>query len=199
MFKNDITSRILHCERSELLIHFSRTKVNKKAKNSKFGEFLKTQSLRSNSVTREVNLNRTKIDGKMLIWKNSNATFWVSFKHCVRYKIIPKLFGHTVLASIFALLENLKRKWWQFFAISFFPFRLLFLSFSPDCMIEVVLSISLSHQRGRLIVVVLNKAKILYRTSKKLHFFFPYTKLLLIKFYRRLMMTNSRTLHFTVD
>ena len=89
----------------------------------------------------------------------------------MRYKIIPKLFGHTVLASIFALLENLKRKWWQFFAISFFPFRLLFLSFSPDCMIEVVLSISLSHQRGRLIVVVLNKAKILYRTSKKLHFF----------------------------
>ena len=88
----------------------------------------------------------------------------------MRYKIIPKLFGHTVLASIFALLENLKRKWWQFFAISFFPFRLLFLSFSPDCMIEVVLSISLSHQRGRLIVVVLNKAKILYRTSKKLHF-----------------------------
>ena len=43
---------------------------------------MKTQSLRSNSVTREVNLNRTKIDGKMLIWKNSNATFWVSFKEC---------------------------------------------------------------------------------------------------------------------
>ena len=29
-----------------------------------FGEFLKTLSLRSNSVTRQVNFNRTKIGGK---------------------------------------------------------------------------------------------------------------------------------------
>ena len=44
-----------------------------------FGEFLKTWSLRSNSVTRQVNFNTTKISGKC---KNSNATFWVIFKQC---------------------------------------------------------------------------------------------------------------------
>ena len=41
--------------------------------------FLKTWSLRSNSVTRQVNFNRTKIGGKC---QNSNETFWVIFKHC---------------------------------------------------------------------------------------------------------------------
>ena len=44
-----------------------------------FGEFLKTWSLRSNSVTRQVSFNRTKIGGKC---QNSNATFWVIFKQC---------------------------------------------------------------------------------------------------------------------
>ena len=38
------------------------------------GEFLKTWSWRSNSVTRQVSFNRTKIGGKC---QNSNATFWV--------------------------------------------------------------------------------------------------------------------------
>ena len=44
-----------------------------------FGEFLKTWSLRSNSVTRQVSFNRTKIGGKC---QTSNATFWVIFKQC---------------------------------------------------------------------------------------------------------------------
>ena len=44
-----------------------------------FGEFLKTWSLRSNSVTRQVIFNGTKIGGK---WQNSIATFWVIFKQC---------------------------------------------------------------------------------------------------------------------
>ena len=47
-----------------------------------FGEFLKTWSLRSNSVTRQVSFNRTKIGGKCQNAKNSNATFWVIFKQC---------------------------------------------------------------------------------------------------------------------
>ena len=47
----------------------------------KFGEILKTWSLRSNSVTRQVSFNRTKIGGKC---QNSNATFWVIFKQCAR-------------------------------------------------------------------------------------------------------------------
>ena len=51
-----------------------------------FGEFLKTWSLRSNSVTRHVSFKRTKNGGK---WQNSklqNATFWVIFKQCVYLK-----------------------------------------------------------------------------------------------------------------
>ena len=54
-----------------------------------FGEFLKTWSLRSNSVTREVNFNRTKIGGT---YRNSNATFWIIFKQCklrTGYVIVP--------------------------------------------------------------------------------------------------------------
>ena len=46
-----------------------------------FGEFLKIWSLRSNSVTRHVTFNRTKIGGKR---QNSNATFLVIFKQCVQ-------------------------------------------------------------------------------------------------------------------
>ena len=38
-----------------------------------FGEFLKTWSLRSNSVTRQVNFNRSKISGKC---QNSKTEFW---------------------------------------------------------------------------------------------------------------------------
>ena len=40
-----------------------------------FGDFWKTWSLRSSSVTRKVPFNWTK-------FKNSKATFWVIFKHC---------------------------------------------------------------------------------------------------------------------
>ena len=50
-----------------------------------FGEFLKTWSFRSNSVTRHVTFNRTKIGGKC---QNSNATFWGIFKQCERGGII---------------------------------------------------------------------------------------------------------------
>ena len=46
-----------------------------------FGEFLKTWSLRSNSVTKQVTFNRTKIGVKCQNWKIKSATFWVIFKH----------------------------------------------------------------------------------------------------------------------
>ena len=72
LFENHRKSLIQHCERSEL-----RQKLIKNAKNGPFGEFLKTWSLRSNSVTRQVNFKRTKIGEKC---QNSNATFWVIFK-----------------------------------------------------------------------------------------------------------------------
>ena len=57
-----------------------------------FGELLKTSSLRSNSVTRQVNFNRTKIGAKC---QNANATFKVIFKQCdsVEYVTIQSLTG----------------------------------------------------------------------------------------------------------
>ena len=48
------------------------------AKHSHFGKFMKTWSLQSNSVTRQVNFNETKIE----TLKISNETFWVTFKQC---------------------------------------------------------------------------------------------------------------------
>ena len=112
-------------------------------------------------------------------------------KYCSINTNLSKFCVDTLYQHQCSLYERTSKENCDNFSL-FLLLPLPFLSFSPDCMIEVVLSISLSHQRGR--DVVLNKAKILYRTFKKLHFFFPYTKLLLTKFYRRLMMTNSRTL-----
>ena len=62
-------------------------KLIKNAKMVHFDEFLKTWSFRSNSVTRQLSFNRSKIGGKC---QNSNATFWVIFKHC-EYIIIHDL------------------------------------------------------------------------------------------------------------
>ena len=47
-----------------------------------FGEFLKIWSLRSNSVTRQISFNRTKIGGKCQNKINSNVTFWGIFEYC---------------------------------------------------------------------------------------------------------------------
>ena len=47
-----------------------------------FGKFLKTWSLRSNSVTKQVRLKKDKNWWKMPKFKSSNATFWVIFKQC---------------------------------------------------------------------------------------------------------------------
>ena len=69
-----------------------------------FGEFSKTWSLRSSSVTRQVSINRSKIEGKC---QNSNATFWEIFKHCVVLKISR---------SIVSLSTWLISKW-DFFAL----------------------------------------------------------------------------------
>ena len=75
-----------------------------------FGEFLKTWSLRSNSVTRQVSFNRTKIGGKC---QNSSATFWVIFKQCVLLKLFfvgstGKLesFHFDFLFSLFCWVES---------------------------------------------------------------------------------------------
>ena len=70
VFENHRKSRIQHCERSEVLLHFlNGRKFIKNAKMVNFGDFLKTWSLWSNSVTRQIIFNWTKIDGKC---QNSN-------------------------------------------------------------------------------------------------------------------------------
>ena len=77
MFENHRKSIIKHCERSEATCTFWVDKsCLKMPKMVHFGEFLKIWRLRSNSVTRQVSFNRTKIDGKC---QNSNGTFWVHF------------------------------------------------------------------------------------------------------------------------
>ena len=47
-----------------------------------FDEFMKTWSLRSNSVTRQVSFNRTKIGGKCQNSKVQMWQFWVIFQQC---------------------------------------------------------------------------------------------------------------------
>ena len=47
-----------------------------------FWSFLKIWSLWLNSVTRQINFKRTKIDRKCHNWKMQKATFWVIFEHC---------------------------------------------------------------------------------------------------------------------
>ena len=53
----------------------------KMPKIGQFGEFLKNWSLQSNSVTRQVNFDRTKISENVKIRK-LNATFLMIFKQC---------------------------------------------------------------------------------------------------------------------
>ena len=65
VFENHRKSLFQYCEWSELRLHFEWRKDHlKNAKNAQFREFLKTWRLRSNSATRQVNFNRTKIGGK---------------------------------------------------------------------------------------------------------------------------------------
>ena len=59
-----------------------------------FGAFLKTWSLLSNSVSRQVTLNRTKIVEKCQSWKIQNARFWVIFKHCAAFYYDCDIFKH---------------------------------------------------------------------------------------------------------
>ena len=72
MFENHRKSLIQHCEQSDK----SSLKMSKMVQ---FGEFLETSNLRSNSVTRQVSFNRTKIGGKCQNAKNSNATYSTNY------------------------------------------------------------------------------------------------------------------------
>ena len=77
VFENHRKSLFQYCERSELRLHFQWRKVHQKcAKNYQFGEFLKTWSLRSNSVTRQITFNRTKISRNATFSSNMNHMLW---------------------------------------------------------------------------------------------------------------------------
>ena len=78
--ENHRKSLIWYCERSEATFTFWLDKSSSKMPIMvHFGDFLKTWSLQSNSVTRLVTFNKSW--WKMPKLKNSNVTFWVIFKH----------------------------------------------------------------------------------------------------------------------
>ena len=67
VFENHRKSLIQHCERSDLRLQLSGKKLIKNVQKwSILGEFLNTLGLRSNSVTRQVSFNWSKIGGKCL-------------------------------------------------------------------------------------------------------------------------------------
>ena len=97
-----------------------------------FGEFLKTSSLRSNSVTRQVSFIEQKLVPK---FKNSNETFWVIFKQCdsVEYVTIQSLTGIFVTNWVKHCNGNPVRNWsWVKHQLSFLAnfFLLLHVSWS---------------------------------------------------------------------
>ena len=70
VWKSKKMSHLKHCERSELRLHFDWTKVDSKCqKCCILVSFLKTWNLMSNSGTRQVNFNRSKIGGNCQNWK----------------------------------------------------------------------------------------------------------------------------------
>ena len=85
VFENHRKSLIQHCERSELCLHFEGTKVNCKCqKIVHFCQFLKIWSLLSNSVTRQITFNRTKIVFicQKKSWKNSGNFVYNQATQC---------------------------------------------------------------------------------------------------------------------
>ena len=70
-----------------------------------FGEFLKTQLLRLNSDTRQVNFNSTKIDAKCQIPKSTMRHFGMISKHCA-LAFFP-FFENSKLSQVFSGKKNL--------------------------------------------------------------------------------------------
>ena len=86
VFENHRKSLIQHCE---LLLHFEWTKVIKNAKNSQFDKS-KTCYLRSNSVTRQITFNRTKIGEKCQNWKIQMRHLWM-FSNTVNLEVCGQI------------------------------------------------------------------------------------------------------------
>ena len=87
VFENHRKSLINIASEASYVYILSGQKFFKNAKKGQFCQFLENRSLRSNSDTRQVNFNLTKIGGKS---QNSNGTFWVIFKQRVDYYTIHK-------------------------------------------------------------------------------------------------------------
>ena len=120
-----------------------------------FGKFMKTWSLRSNSVTRQVTLNRTKIGWKCQNWntqvrhfkvifrhENSNETFslWlaniVKFYYPIRF-FCGLRFSHLLFAFIpfiesLTCLKVFQYLPFNFFTLELYEKRVNFLSFNAQ-------------------------------------------------------------------
>ena len=102
VFESHRKSLIQHCERSDLRLQLSGKKLIKNVQKwSILGEFLNTLGLRSNSVTRQVSFNRTKIGGKCQNGKKFKCDILSNFQ---------TMCNHVVWQTHFALENHLKHK-----------------------------------------------------------------------------------------
>ena len=109
-FNDPVIKRVINCERSELNLHFEWTKVIiKKAKMVQSDKFLKILSFRSNSVSRQVNFNRTKLVENAKIQMRHFQTMWlgtfwyaleVYFQCKKSYKMIQFIWALLALVNV---------------------------------------------------------------------------------------------------
>ena len=86
-----------------------------------FGDFLKTWSLWSNSVTRHVNPSQTIIRGKYQNWKTQMRHSWW-FSNTVEFikkdflikNYLPQFFDHFLYVNCVLIFQRLKFSWVQF-------------------------------------------------------------------------------------
>ena len=74
-----------------------------------FGKFLKTWSLRSNSVTRQVSFNRTKIGGKCDILSNFQAMLWQQILILLGLTSGPKIAQSVNTLPKYCVSKNIKK------------------------------------------------------------------------------------------
>ena len=90
----------------------SKQKLIKNSKNGSFWrlfENLKLALLQSNSVTRQVTFNRTKMGRKFQNWKIKSATFWAIFKHCVLVFYIDKKESLIIVTLINEVAKEMRK------------------------------------------------------------------------------------------
>ena len=106
VFENHRKSLIQHYERSELRLYFEWTKVNQKCQKwSNLASFLKTWSLQSNSVTRQVNLR-----GQKLV---ENTIFFFVYRNVLNLILNRGLWSEKHFQFLFIFSSNFPPPWFS--------------------------------------------------------------------------------------